>query len=133
MSQENVEIVRRQFELWSEGDLDGWAQDWDPEVVVVPPEGWPEGGEVRGRDAWRRQAERLRDSWEQAHIEIDEIRPVGTDRAVTRIRYVTLGKEGGMSFDTPMAAAIVLRDRKIIRADYFWDFAEALEAAGLSD
>jgi ketosteroid isomerase-like protein len=133
MSQENVEVVRRQFELWSEGNLDAWAQHWDREVVVMAPDGWPEGEENRGLDAWRRQAERLRDSWDEARVEVDDIRPVGKDRVVTRIRYVTRGKDPGMSFDTPMAAAFVLRERKITRAQYFWDFAEALEAAGLRE
>jgi ketosteroid isomerase-like protein len=133
MSQGNVDIVRRVFELWSEGDLDASAEHWDREVVVTPPDGWPEGGEVRGLDAWVRQAERLRDSWEEARVEIDEIRPVGRDRVVTRIRYVTRGKDPGMSFDTSMTAVFVLREHKITRANYFWDFAEALEAAGLSE
>jgi ketosteroid isomerase-like protein len=48
MSQDNVEIVRRQFELFSEGDLDESAQDWDLEVVVTPPKGWPEGEDLLG-------------------------------------------------------------------------------------
>ena len=69
MSEENVEIVRRQFELWSQGNLDEWARHWDPDVIVVAPEGWPEGETYRGLDAWRRQAERLRDSWEEARAE----------------------------------------------------------------
>ena len=133
MSQENVEIVRRQFKLWSEGDLDGWGQCWTHDVVVIPPDRWPEGGEIRGLDAWRRQAERLRDSWEQARIEIDEIRPVGPDQVVSRFRYVTQGKDGEMSFDTSMAVAYVVRDRKIEHATYCWKFEEALEAAGLSE
>jgi ketosteroid isomerase-like protein len=133
LSQENVEIVRRQFELWSEGNLDAWAQHWDRDVVVMAPEGWPEGDENQGLDAWRRQAERLRDSWEEARVEVDDIRPVGKDRVVTRIRYVTRGKDPGMSFDTPMAASFVVRGRKITRAQYFWDFAEALEAVGLKE
>jgi ketosteroid isomerase-like protein len=133
MSQENVEIVRRQFELWSQGNLDEWARHWDPDVIVVGPEGWPEGDTYRSLDAWRRQAERLRDSWEEARAEVDEIRPVGDDRVVTRFRYVTRGRDPGMSFDTAMAAAFFLRDGKIIRAQYYWDIAEALEAAGLSE
>jgi ketosteroid isomerase-like protein len=133
MSQENVEVVRRQFDLWSQGDLDAWAQHWDPDVIVVAPEGWPEGDTNRGLEAWRRQAERLRDSWEEARVEIDEIRPSGPDGVVARIRYVTGGKDPGMSFDTAMAAAFFLRDGKIVRAQYCWDIAEALEAVGLSE
>ena len=132
MSEENVEIVRRQFELWSHGDLEGWARLWDPEIIVVPPEGWPEGETIRGLEAWRRQGLRLRDSWAEARVEVDEIRAIGDDRVVARIRYVTGGRDPGMSFDTALAAAFFLRDGKIIRAWYCWDIADALEAAGLS-
>jgi ketosteroid isomerase-like protein len=133
MSQENVGIVRRQFELWSEGNLDAWAELWDREIVVTPPTGWPEGEEIQGIDAWRRQAERLRDSWNEARVEIDDIRPVRDDRVLAQIRYVTRGRDPGMSFDTSMAAAFVLREGKITRGQYFWDFADALEAAGLRE
>ena len=134
MSEENVEIVQRANEHWSEGNLDdAWAELWDPDVVVTAPEGWPEGEGEHGLEAWRRQAERLRDSSEEARVEVDDIRPVGQDRVVCRLRYVTRGKDPGMSFDTPMAAAFFLHEGRITRADYFWDFADALEAAGLSE
>ena len=133
MSEKNVKIVKRGNELWSEGDLDAWVELWDPQVVVTAPEGWPDGAGQYGLEAWRRQAERLRDSWEEARIEVDDIRPVGPDRVVSRFRYVTRGKDPGMSFDTPMAAAFTFHEGKITRADYFWDFADALEAAGTSE
>jgi hypothetical protein len=55
MSQENVEVVRGQFEAWNAGNLDQWAEAWDREVVVVAPEGWPDGKVNRGLDACRRQ------------------------------------------------------------------------------
>jgi ketosteroid isomerase-like protein len=132
MSEENREIVRRQFDLWNEGDLDAYIQCYDSEVVVEAPEGWPEGSVSRGLDAWRQQAQRLRDTWDEARVEVEEIRPVGEDRVVTRIRYVTIGKEPGISFDTPMAAVFFLDGRKIRRAQFFWDIEEALKAADLS-
>src|SRR5687768_44579 len=132
MSQENVEIVTRQFNAWSAGDLDTWSEAWDPDVVVVPPKGWPEGGVNRGLDAWRSQARRLRDSWTEARIEIDEIRPV-EDRVLVQIRYVTKGADTGLPFDTPMAAVFFFEDRKIKRAEYYWETDEALEAAGLQE
>jgi ketosteroid isomerase-like protein len=132
MSEENVEIVLRQFELWNEGDLDAWAEYFDPDVVVEAPEGWSEGSVSRGLDAWRQQAERLRDTWEEARTEIDEIRSAGKGRVIARIRYVTRGKEPGISFDTPMAVSLFLDQGKITRANFFWDI-DALEAAGLSE
>lgn len=52
---------------------------------------------------------------------------------MTKLRYVTTGKEPGLSFDTAMAAAFFLEHKKITRAEYYWTFADALEAAGLSE
>jgi ketosteroid isomerase-like protein len=130
MSQENVEVVKRQFNTWSAGDLDAWSEYWDPDAVVVAPRGWPDGGVNRGLDALRRQAQRLRDSWTEARIEIDEIRPAG-DRVLARIRYVTKGAETGLPFETPMAAVFFLEDGRIKRAEYYWEMDEALEAVGL--
>jgi ketosteroid isomerase-like protein len=100
MSQENVEIVLGQWDAWNKGDLDRWAQAWDSEVVVVAPKGWPEGQVERGLGAWRRQAERLRDTWAEARIEVDEVRDV-KDRVLARFRYVTLGGDSGIPFETP--------------------------------
>jgi ketosteroid isomerase-like protein len=42
MSQENVEIVRRSFELFSQGELDAWRETVDPDI------GWAVKGQ-RGR------------------------------------------------------------------------------------
>jgi hypothetical protein len=89
MSQENVEVVERQFKAWNAGDFDEWAETWTQDVEVFPPEGWPEGGVNQGIDAWRRQAERLRDTWAEARVEIDEIRPIEDDCVLARFRYVT--------------------------------------------
>jgi ketosteroid isomerase-like protein len=133
MSQENVEVVERQFKAWNAGDFDEWAETWTQDVEVFPPEGWPEGGVNQGLDAWRRQAERLRDTWAEARVEIDEIRPIEDDCVLARIRYVTKGAGTGIPFDTPMAAVFFVIDGKIKRGRYFWKTEDALKAAGLSE
>jgi ketosteroid isomerase-like protein len=132
MSQENVEVVLEQWDAWSSGDMDRWARAWDSDVIVFAPEGWPDGAAERGLDAWRRQAQRLRDTWAEARIEVDEIRDV-EDRVVARIRYVTLGGNTGIPFETPMAVVLLLNERKITRAYFAWTMAEALQAAELRE
>jgi ketosteroid isomerase-like protein len=132
MSQENVEIVLGQWDAWNNGDLDRWAKAWHSEVVVVAPKGWPEGEVERGLDGWRRQAQRLRDTWAEARIEVDEIRDV-KDRVVARIRYVTIGGDTGIPFETPMAVVLVLKERKITRAHFSWAMAQSVDAAGLRE
>lgn len=134
MSQENEEIVRHAMDLWSTGgDLEGLRQFFDPDVLVVAPVGWPDGPESRGIDAWASQAESLRDTWEEARMEIEEIHSVGVDRVVTHLRYMTRGKDDGLQFDTPVSAVFFFKEGKVMRAQYFWDKAEALEAAGLQE
>jgi ketosteroid isomerase-like protein len=132
MSKENVEIVLAQWDAWNDGDLDAWAQAWDSEVLVVAPKGWPEGSESRGLDAWRRQAERLRSGGVAARIAVDEIREV-KDRVHARFRYVTLGTDTGIPFETPMGVVFILSDGRISRGYFGWTMAEALQAAGLSE
>jgi ketosteroid isomerase-like protein len=128
MSDENVRMVREAFDAFGTEEA---VPYWDENVIVTPPEGWPEGGEVRGLDAWRRQLQRLRDSWESPQIEIDQIRPVGDDQVLTLFRYITTGKDSGIPFDTPMGSLHTIRNGKIVRADFFRSPAKALEAAGL--
>jgi ketosteroid isomerase-like protein len=132
MSRENVEIILGQWDAWNSGDLARWAQAFDPEVVVTAPKGWPDGPVERGLDAWRRQAQRLRDTWAEARVEPDEIWDV-EDRVLARFRYVTLGADTGIPFDTPMAVVFFLSERKITRGYFGWTMGEALEAAGLGE
>ena len=64
MSQENVEIVRASFEAWNAGDMDGVRELLDPNVIVRPPEGWPEPGALVGREAVNaRVGDRAREIW----------------------------------------------------------------------
>jgi ketosteroid isomerase-like protein len=131
MSEANLRIVRAAFDRF--GTSEQRWEDWDEDVVVTPPAGWPEGSAVSGLDAWRRQLDRLRDSWEDACIEIDEMRPVGEDRVVTAFRYVTRGRGGSLEFDTRMGAIHTFKQRKIVRADFFRSADDAFKAAGLSE
>jgi len=132
MSEENLRIVRETFDRFTTSDpgFSYWDDSyWDEDVVVTPPEGWPESGEIRGLDAWRRQLERLRDSWEDARVEIDEMHPIGDERVLTIFRYVTRGRDGALAFDTTMGSIHTLRGDKIVRAEFFMSADDARKAA----
>jgi ketosteroid isomerase-like protein len=131
MSKENVELVRRAIESFNQGG--GPGDETDPDVDVVPPEGWPEGGSaIKGHEAWTRQMERLRDSWQQARLEIDEIRAVGPNRAVSRFRYIATGKDSGIEFDMAMGGLYDIEGGRIVRIQFFNEPEDAYKAAGLS-
>jgi ketosteroid isomerase-like protein len=131
MSQENVEIVRSAFEAWNAGDMDTVLELTAPDVVIRPPEGWPEPGPVVGREAVRRQWEQMRDTFDA-----DVLQPVSDFLAVADhvlVRFIWRGAGRGPQADLEMTAVYTVRKGRVLGQDFFWDHAEALEAVGLSE
>ena len=48
-------------------------------------------------------------------------------------RHIARGKESGVPIEHEIGDLFTLRDGKIVRYDSYWNRAEALEAAGLSE
>jgi ketosteroid isomerase-like protein len=131
MSEENVEIVRRGFEVWNTGDMDALRELYDPGIVWRPAEGWPEPGPYVGREAVMRQLEQLRRTWDGDTLEpIDDFIDAG-DRVVVRIIWRGAGQ--GPELNMELTGVYAVRDERIIGIEFFWDHADALEAAGLRE
>jgi uncharacterized protein len=131
MSQENVEVVRRVYEVWNAGDMTALRDLCDPDVVMHHPDGWPEPGPSGGREAVMRQWEQIREAWTG-----DTLAPVtefitAADRVVVRDAWSGTGQ--GPDADMEFTRVFTLRERKIIDVDIFWDHGEALEAVGLGE
>jgi ketosteroid isomerase-like protein len=128
MSQENVEIVRANFEAWNAGDMDALREMYDPTVIVRATEDWPEPGPFVGREAVMRQGEQLRETWDAVTIE-----PIGDfidagDRVA--VRHVWRGVGHGPQSNLEFTVVYTIRKGKIFGFEYFWDHAEALETLG---
>lgn len=130
MSDGNEEIIRRSFEAWNRNDWEALEAFYDPAVEGVGPKEWPETGILEGYEAVRAQFTRNKDSWEEEHVEIDELRETRPELVLARIRWVTKGKESGIPFESPVTILFRLRRGRIVRLEYYFDHAEALEAAG---
>jgi ketosteroid isomerase-like protein len=130
MSQENVEVVRASYEAWNTGNMDALREFYDPDVTVRAPEGWPEPGPFVGREAVMRQFEQLRATWDA-----DTAEPISdfidaADRVVVRAIWRTAGR--GPDSNIEFTLVFLLRKRRIVLLEYFWDHAEVLETLGLS-
>jgi ketosteroid isomerase-like protein len=127
MSQENVEIVRASLEAWNERDMDALRERYAEDVVTWPPAGWPEEGPFVGRDTVMAQWERMRGLWdEEMEMLADYID--AADRVAVRM---TWRDRGGSGADSGATAIFTIRGGRIRVAEFFWNHAEALEAAGL--
>ena len=131
MSQENVEIVRAFFEAWNVGDMSACGESYDPNVVVRYADGWPEGSEpIMGRDAVMRQWEQQREPFDADTLELRNVIDLG-DRVVARMTWRAVGS--GPDLNIEVTSVSTFRKGKTILAEFFWDYAEALEAVGLSE
>jgi ketosteroid isomerase-like protein len=120
-----VEIVRRIYEAWADGQS---AAAWiDPDMEYVNPDNAVEPGTVRGRGAFHR----VTDTFTEFQVEPERFIDCGDDVVVigeARARGLAgpemLGRQGYVW---------TLRDGVAIRFRWFNDPAEALEAVGLSE
>jgi ketosteroid isomerase-like protein len=130
MSQENVGIVRASLDAWNRGDMEAFAEAYDPDVVMRTAEQWPEPGPYLGREAFMRWQRQLRETWETAVVEAIVLVDAG-DSVVARQRLHGTGH--GPETNLEATSIITLRKGKVIMVEWFWDYAEALEAVGLSE
>ncbi len=131
MSQENVEIVRRAWEIEAFGRDDYRAEVltvYDSDVVVAPLEEEPS----YGLDAYLDYIERWFAAWEELEQAAEEYIDAG-DRVVVRGYFRGRGRGSGVEVDSRFYEIYTLRDGKIVRVDEFAERGEALEAAGLSE
>jgi ketosteroid isomerase-like protein len=130
MSQENVEVVRANFEAFNARDLDALREMYDPDVIVRASEDWPEPGPFVGREAVMRQGEQLRETWDAVTVDpIGDFIDVG-DRVAVRHVWRGVG-HGPPESNLEFTAVYTIRKGKILGFEYFRDHAEALEALGL--
>jgi ketosteroid isomerase-like protein len=132
MSQENLDVVRRSIELWNEGDLAAFVALHHPDVVVVPPDTWPDGEVTRGREAWLREGMRIKDSWESDRATVGHLHEAGSN-VIIQLRWIAKGKDSGIEVETQLWVVYTLSAGSITRVEYSLDRSRALEAVGLKE
>ena len=144
MSQENVEIVRRAFEIFNryrESDLSRDARDAafaafaelaTPDFQYVEPPEWPGAGIYEGLDQYRLVLEGFFEALSEMTAEIEETFEVN-DRVVAFVRWRARGTSSGAELEMRPGQLFTFRDGKIARQEVYLDRDDALEAAGLSE
>src|SRR6266571_6724186 len=123
MSRQNVEVVRRIYELAAQngrGDLLAALHLFDPEVEYVNPAGAVEPGTRRGLKAFRDAVEHVGEAWEFWRMEPEKFEAVG-NRVVVVARYSAKGRGSGVEVRGRESALWTLRNGKVIRYQWFLD------------
>lgn len=139
MSQENVEIVRRNFESFQAGMERGDpGAPWDAGINAVDAE-WivPEGLEGRtvwvGREGFVEFIRTWTEQFDDWSLQVERLIDTGDDRVVALTRQSATGKESGVPVELNLGMVYELKDGRVIRMTNYLTHAEAFEAAGLRE
>jgi ketosteroid isomerase-like protein len=132
VSRENVERGRELIDAWNRRDARRLAALSHPDGEWLLPRNLLEGGSYRGAKAAQRMLADAADVWEEARVEIEDIRAVG-DRVVILSRTVNVAKDGGPRVEYQSGQVLDFKDGKMIRFRPYLSHAEALEAVGLGE
>jgi ketosteroid isomerase-like protein len=135
MPSKNVELVRKAFDAWNDGSVEGLVGFTTEGIEWLEVEGRPEspGEALPGRERLRAGLESLFESWEHYRLEPEEVRDVDDDRVFALLREVARGRASGVEVTSRWGYVITVRDGKLARVEAYRNPAAAREAVGLSE
>jgi ketosteroid isomerase-like protein len=139
MSQENVEIVRRTWEVFIEGmSQRNPAAVFDeglfaPTCALTPAREGLASRTYVGREGFEEWLRTWTEDFLDWRISPVEIIDAGNDRVVTVVDQSARGRGSGAAVELRFGIVHTLADGQIIDHQHYIDPAEALEAAGLSE
>ncbi len=133
MSEKNVEIVRKLFEQWAAGDLTADCFDPGIEYSRIGAETPDLEGRWFGRDELSASMRDFLRAFADLRIEAERIVDLSEDRVLVLSRHTARGRQSGVPIEHELGDLFTLRDGKIVRFYSYWNRAQALEAAGVSE
>jgi ketosteroid isomerase-like protein len=135
MSEENVELARRNWELWSKGADDEVVRQLAPDVewhhqIGV---GTPLEGIYRGREQVLELSAAFRDSFAVARVEVEDVRDLSSTEVLVLGSLHLQGRGSGAAVTTPFGAVTEIRDGLAVRQRFWTDQSKALEAVELGE
>jgi hypothetical protein len=144
MSQENVEIVERYFQLIDRMLGEYWANPVPISEYPVVDEAFrdvladaewkpPHMEAIRGKEAWLGAVSDWLDAADDWRIVIENVSDLPGDQVLVESRNAIRGKGSGLEIDQAIWTVVTVREGKIAAISDFTDRRTALEAAGLSE
>jgi ketosteroid isomerase-like protein len=134
MSRENLELLAEYLQRGSDGDVDGAAEFWDPDITWRPAEGAiDDTGEMHGPEALRRYIQDWFEMFDDLTVVAEELFEAGDDRVVAVQRMAGRAKLSGIETEIRFSVVYTLRDGKIVQGREYMDREQALDAVGLRE
>jgi ketosteroid isomerase-like protein len=132
VSKENVELVRDGFEHFVATGEPAW--DTLHDQVEVRDHDIMDGREYRGHaDVRRWLFEDWASAWSDYSAEPEEFIDVDEEQVICVFRMKATGRSSGVEMERQDAIVWVVRDRHVVRLDYYNSKQQALEAVSLEE
>jgi ketosteroid isomerase-like protein len=132
MSQENVEIVRRNNDAYNSRDLAAYLDTVSESVQFRSRFSAMDRRVYRGHDALRHYFAELDAVWSRYEMKLERVIPVGA-RVAGLFQVCAVGRESNLEMSEYPGVVFTLEAGKIVQIDAYATQAEALEAVGLSE
>jgi ketosteroid isomerase-like protein len=132
MSRENVEIVRRIYDEWGQGNFRAGVERFDPNILLVLRSEFLDAGAYVGPERVATYMRDLLADWSDLAIEGEGFTAAG-DSVVVEVRQHGTGTSSRLATEDRYFQVWTLRGDTIIRIETIRDRAQALEAVGLSE
>jgi ketosteroid isomerase-like protein len=133
MSQEDVEVVRNQFEATNEGDFERAMTHYADDAKLIVHDGFLEVGTFEGREEVGRWfGDWFRSFQRGYHFELEETTDLG-DAVLVVASHAGHGRASGIEVQGSNAYIYRLREGKIALVEIYPTRAQALQAAGLGE
>jgi len=123
--------LRRAYEAFAAGDMEGAMASFAPDIELVNPEYAMESGVRQGLDSMREGLQNLYDQFNYDSLEILEIED-GPDGVLVVARLRATGRASGVPIDETFTHVYGLRAGQVVSYRWFRTREEGLEAAGLA-
>jgi ketosteroid isomerase-like protein len=132
VSPEKVELVLNAYARFNAGEPRPELWFWHEDAEYHASAEDPDSAVHRGIDAIRRQFASWLDAYPDLRVEPIESKENG-DTVFLWVRFRGHGGESGVPMEMELAHVITMRDGRATRLVEYFDRAEALEAAGISE
>jgi ketosteroid isomerase-like protein len=132
MSEENVEIVRRMFELFKRGDVEGVAEFMSDDVLCITSPTQPDAQVFRGRAEFVAYGRSWLEVFDEYEVDTTEFLDRG-DHVVVVGHVRARGRSSGAVIEDDDAWLYRLSNGQVVEYRECGTKAQALEAAGLAE
>src|SRR5436309_12740291 len=114
MSRENVELARRGYAAFAEGDVDAMAEFFHEDFVLYDSPLLPDQGVYRGFQGFVENYRKALESFEEFRSDPEEIIDVDDERVVVAVRISGRGKGSHVVVDARVGHLWTVRDGRAV-------------------